>query len=184
MRASQLFFVVLLWVALVDFGTSQEVISGKATIKLVSGELMTGTAGSVRDGSLSLITDYGPVRIPLDKISPESKAKLGISSAAISTEAMAARIRELEDLVAKLREENAALRRTASTLPVQPAVGDSGFSGARSPSASPGGETQAPGGSYRLSTTGKRHNSNCRYYNSKGRACGPNDGVACKICGG
>lgn len=34
-------------------------------------------------------------------------------------------------------------------------------------------------------SSGKRHNSKCRYYqNSKGRLCGPNDGVACKICGG
>ena len=31
----------------------------------------------------------------------------------------------------------------------------------------------------------KRHNSGCRYYsNSVGRLCGPNEGVACKICGG
>ncbi len=35
------------------------------------------------------------------------------------------------------------------------------------------------------SSSGKRHNSSCRYYeNSKGHHCGPNDGVACKICGG
>ena len=30
-----------------------------------------------------------------------------------------------------------------------------------------------------------RHNSSCRYYeNSNGRPCGPNEGRACKICGG
>jgi len=33
--------------------------------------------------------------------------------------------------------------------------------------------------------SGIRHNSSCRYYqNSKGRPCGPNEGRACKICGG
>ncbi len=33
--------------------------------------------------------------------------------------------------------------------------------------------------------SGIRHNSTCRYYrNSKGRPCGPNEGRACKICGG
>ena len=33
--------------------------------------------------------------------------------------------------------------------------------------------------------SGIRHNSTCRYYrNSKGRACGPNEGRACKVCGG
>jgi hypothetical protein len=31
----------------------------------------------------------------------------------------------------------------------------------------------------------KRHNSSCRYFkNSKGKVCGPKDGIACKICGG
>jgi hypothetical protein len=33
--------------------------------------------------------------------------------------------------------------------------------------------------------SGIRHNSSCRYYrNSRGRPCGPNEGRACKICGG
>jgi hypothetical protein len=31
--------------------------------------------------------------------------------------------------------------------------------------------------------SGKRRNSTCRYYqNSKGRPCGPDEGVACKLC--
>lgn len=35
------------------------------------------------------------------------------------------------------------------------------------------------------SSSGKRHNSKCRYFKtSGGRLCGANDGVACKICGG
>ena len=34
-------------------------------------------------------------------------------------------------------------------------------------------------------SSGIRHNSSCRYYmNSKGRFCGPNEGRACKLCGG
>lgn len=34
-------------------------------------------------------------------------------------------------------------------------------------------------------SSGKRHNSSCRYFkSSNGRMCGPNDGIACKICGG
>jgi hypothetical protein len=53
---------------------------------------------------------------------------------------------------------------------------------ARKPSVS---EESAAGGGYWLSSTGKRHNSSCRYYkSSKGRPCGKNDGVACKSCGG
>lgn len=48
-------------------------VSGRQTIKLVSGDTMTGTIGVVKDGSLSLITDYGPVRVPVDKLAPETK---------------------------------------------------------------------------------------------------------------
>jgi len=34
-------------------------------------------------------------------------------------------------------------------------------------------------------SSGIRHNSSCRYFrNSKGRMCGPSEGVPCKLCGG
>ena len=36
---------------------------------------------------------------------------------------------------------------------------------------------------YSRSSTGKRHNSGCRYYDAS-KPCGPGDGVPCKICGG
>ena len=36
---------------------------------------------------------------------------------------------------------------------------------------------------YSMSSTGKRHNAGCRYYNPS-KPCGSGDGVACKICGG
>jgi hypothetical protein len=36
---------------------------------------------------------------------------------------------------------------------------------------------------YSISSTGKRHNSGCRFYNPA-KPCGSGDGVACKICGG
>lgn len=46
-------------------------------------------------------------------------------------------------------------------------------------------EEDSESGEYWLSSTGKRHNSSCRYYkSSKGRPCGAKDGVACKTCGG
>lgn len=45
---------------------------------------------------------------------------------------------------------------------------------------------ESTGHSHWLTTSsGVRHNSSCQYYkNSKGRACGPGDGRACKRCGG
>lgn len=34
-------------------------------------------------------------------------------------------------------------------------------------------------------SSAKRHNSRCRYYhNSRGRMCRPDEGVACRLCGG
>lgn len=158
--------------------TSQvsQAASGKVTLKLITGESMTGTMGDVRDGSVSLITDYGPVRVPLEKLAVETKTKLGISDKA-DVESLGIRIRELEDLVARLREENATLRLAASGQPaptVQPATGEGIVTNPPS----------ADGAKYRLSSSGKRHNSRCRYYSSKGADCGASAGVACKICGG
>ena len=41
------------------------------------------------------------------------------------------------------------------------------------------------GGKYWISSTNKRHNSTCRYYQkSKGRLGNKDEGVACKVCGG
>jgi hypothetical protein len=153
--------------------------TGKQTIKLVGGDTMTGSIGAVRDGSLSLITEYGPVRIPVEKLSAETKTQLKISGE-VDADGLRARIRELEDLVVRLREENAGLRHGA-TPAGQTATGGTS-PGARptsAPSAGDGG-----GGAYKISNTGKRHNSRCRYFNSAGRAGSATEGVACKLCGG
>jgi len=46
--------------------------------------------------------------------------------------------------------------------------------------------TTAPEARYWMTiSSSKRHNSSCRYFmNSKGRFCGPNEGIPCKLCGG
>lgn len=152
--------------------------TAKTTIKLVSGDTMTGTVGAVHDGALSLITEYGPVRIPVEKLSDETKARLGISGAA-DVQALRTRISELEDLVARLREENVALRRGAAP-PIEPSIRGTGSGVHSTPPPTP----EAGTGTYRISSTGKRHNSRCRYFNSAGRVGSANEGVACKICGG
>lgn len=176
MRTLVVLLAMIGWVAMIPSAEAQT--SAKSTVKLVGGEVMTGTVGAVKDGSLSLITEYGPVRIPIEKISPESKAALKISGDATNSAALAARVRQLEDLVAKLREENATLRRAAMATPaIQPAVSRVSPTPAAAPSS---GSSM----SYRISSTGKRHNSRCRYYSSNGRACTANEGVACKVCGG
>jgi hypothetical protein len=47
-------------------------------------------------------------------------------------------------------------------------------------------ESESDSGAYWLTTSSrKRHNEKCRYYKtSKGRSCGPNEGVPCGVCGG
>ena len=46
-------------------------------------------------------------------------------------------------------------------------------------------DTSAESGYWITTSSHKRHNKNCRYYkNSNGRFGGPNDGIACKVCGG
>jgi hypothetical protein len=158
-------------------GQNSPPASGKVTLKLITGETMTGTVGGVRDGSVSLITDYGPVRVPVEKLAEETKTKLGISDT-VDVESLRVRVRELEDLVARLREENVNLRQAASTSRPATAVQPATEAGVR---ASP---PAADGVKYRMSSSGKRHNSRCRYFSSQGRDCGPSDGVACKVCGG
>ena len=166
----------------VGFAVEPVATAGKQIIKLVGGDTMTGSIGAVRDGSLSLITDYGPVRIPVEKLSAETKTKLGIS-AEVDAESLRTKIRELEDLVARLRDENAALRRGAARA-VQPAVGGTSTAARATPSSVSENESGGGSGGYKISSTGKRHNSRCRYFSSAGRAGSATEGVACKVCGG
>jgi len=48
-----------------------------------------------------------------------------------------------------------------------------------------GSKAEVETGYWMTTSSHKRHNKNCRYYkNSKGRFCQPDEGIACKICGG
>lgn len=174
------------WLILGPISVAQEAQApeGKATLKLVSGDTMTGTVGPVRDGAVSLITEYGVVRVPVSKLSTESKKQLGISEAT-DAESLKRRVAELEALVSKLREENVALRQASTQTPA-PAVRQPFVSGVggNATTAQRAQVSSGSGGSYRISSTGKRHNARCRYYSSNGRAGSANEGVACKICGG
>ena len=106
--------------------------------------------------------------------------------------------------IESLRRDNAALRqqlqaqpvRVEKALPVEKPTSrkstDSnsqqaiGFAGPKeSLSDFKDGDDSSSKLSYTISSTGKRHNSNCRYFHSaKSRPCGPTSGVACKVCGG
>jgi hypothetical protein len=148
-------------------------------LSLVGGDSITGTVSGVKDGELSLITDYGVIRVPVTKLTDDSRKKLGISADA-NVAQLEKRIVELEALVERLRAENAQLRRQPAPVPstIQPLTGGGGTS-----KVTPNQPAQA--GGYWISSTGKRHNARCRFFGtSKGRSGSATDGVACKVCGG
>ena len=157
-------------------------------LQLVEGDSITGTISGVKDGSVSVITDYGVIRVPVTRLTEASRKELGISSTA-TVEQLQKRVTELEALVERLRAENSDQRKQqASTLSPSPAPATRiqslvGSEGSAPPTAAPA--PPASGTSSWISSTGKRHNSRCRYFGTgKGRAGAASEGVACKICGG
>jgi hypothetical protein len=147
-------------------------------IGLVGGDSITGTVSGVKDGHVSVITDYGVIRVPVERLTDDSRKKLGITLDANVVQ-LQKRIAELEALVERLRAENAQLRRQPAPAPatVQPLTG--GGTNKVTPS------QPAQAGGYWISSTGKRHNARCRFYGtSKGRSGSATEGVACKVCGG
>jgi hypothetical protein len=150
-------------------------VSEKTTIKLLSGETMVGKVAGIKDDSVSLATDYGVVRIPVSKITEESRKNLNIPEET-DVAKLKNRITELEALVASLREENANLRKSELANPSKATPSPK--------EALKPAPTAEAGVTYKLSKTGKRHNSRCRYFSSAGDGCGPNDGEPCKVCGG
>lgn len=148
-------------------------------IGLVGGDSITGTVSGVKDGNVSVITDYGVIRVPVERLTDDSRKKLGVTVDA-NVVRLEKRVAELEALVERLRAENAQLRRQPTPTPtqVQPLTGGGGTN-----KVTPSQPAQA--GGYWISSTGKRHNSRCRFYaTSKGRSGSATEGVACKICGG
>ena len=87
-------------------------------LSLVGGDSITGTVSGVKDGVVGVITDYGVIRVPVAKLTDDSRKKLGISADA-NVAQLEKRIAELEALVERLRAENAQLHRDALPPPPQ-----------------------------------------------------------------
>lgn len=110
-----------------------------------------------------------------------------ISQQSGDIESLKAEIKRLTAENAKLNEENQQLRKmlvpaesTAATT--TPSAGRQSKSKTESSATS---TDQQKTGYWLTTSSNKRHNKNCRYYkNSRGRFCKPDDGIACKICGG
>jgi hypothetical protein len=169
-------FVCLLLCALTSSGADTPV-----EINLLDGSHIKGRVMSATVSEITFMSDFGVSRIPLEMLTPESRA-LASQASKPDVDALLRRVAELEAKVSQLQQENESLRRQAIASPT-PAYRPP--SGASSLTPSSGGTTTTPaaGVAYTISSTGKRHNSGCRFF-SGGRSCSPTDGIACKICGG
>ncbi len=148
---------------------------------LKDGSKVIGRVMSMTATEVTVMADFGVLRIELVKLTPETRAKLEEANKP-DTQALLKRIAELEARVSQLQQENEQLRRQASaaTTPA-PAYRPPPAIQTLVPASS--GSQPVAGMQYTISSTGKRHNSRCRYFGS-GRSCGPTDGIACKVCGG
>lgn len=174
------------------------------SVELTGGSVINGELISWDGQEVQVKAEFGTMKFKKEALSSKTLERLDLQSG--DPQKMAAKIAELEATVASLRRDNAALRQQIAQTPARPApasVGTtSGASGGeclldgqrRIPAApvaptsgvksqTTGAAAESSGLSYTRSSTGKRHNSNCRYFGS-GSPCGPNDGIPCKICGG
>lgn len=180
---------LLLFLALVCLGAPMLLAQGTVDLLLNYGSKIKGRVMSVTASEVTVMSDFGVLRLDLQKLTAETRAKLTEGNQPDAT-ALLQRIAELEAKVSQLQQENEQLRRNAlaaSTPARTPAYTPSPASGIQrlSPASGSGASSSdAPAASrWTISSTGKRHNSGCRYYGT-GRSCGPTDGIACKIGGG
>ena len=150
-------------------------------LNLTDGSRIKGRVMSSSGSDITVTSDLGVIRIPMEKLTLESRRAVAEATKP-DVDSLLKKVAELEARVSQLQQENESLRRQMAARPAS--VGNAAGSSALAPSAtSPGTPSAAPAGGHSISSTGKRHNSGCRYFGS-GRLCTPNEGTACKICGG
>lgn len=130
--------------------------------------------------SLRLVCALCVVGVLIWSLLPTRAADNGVGTAAVTDP-----VSTLRAEIERLRAENEQLRTENQALRLL--LADSPQSRAGIPS-SPRMETPAAPqetGYWLTTASGIRHNVRCRYYkNSNGRPCAPNEGRACKLCGG
>lgn len=147
------------------------------SVELKGGSVINGDLISWDGQEVQVKAEFGIVKFKKDAISPKTLESLELKSG--DPQKLAARITELEATVESLRRDNAALRQQLAQAPAGASA---------TPSAAPASSTnvtatQNKGLTYSRTSSGKRHNSNCRYFDPA-KPCASTDGVACKICGG
>ncbi len=182
MHRSCRILALLVFVYVISAGRA---LSGPITLELDGGSVIKGDLISW-DGQQAVVkAEFGSITFKRDQLSQVTLQRLELLSG--DPQKLAARIAGLEATVESLRKDNAALRQqlqaaTAIARPATPLPAPAPTVAARSIAPASNVSSQT-GLSYTVSSTGKRHNSRCRYYGS-GRPAGPNEGIPCKICGG
>jgi len=158
-----------------------ELHSSPISLELKEGKVLQGELLFWDTQAVSIHTNAGLISVPLTDVAEESVKMHDLNGE--FTSVLKNRIEDLEGTIRSLRRDNAALREQLETAFLKSSSGSTAVpaaiknEGAKAVSAS--GNTA----SFTISSTGKRHNINCRFYGS-GRNAGPTEGVACKICGG
>jgi hypothetical protein len=155
-------------------------LAAPITLELSAGSVIKGDLVSWNGQQTVFRAEFGSMTFKRDQLNLATIQMLELLSG--DPQKLLARISELEATVESLRKDNAALRQQLQTVADAPAAGISIEVTPRANSFTSGASTPT-GLSYATSSTGKRHNSRCRYYGS-GRPCGLTDGIPCKICGG
>jgi hypothetical protein len=158
-------------------------LSAPITLELSAGSVIKGDLVSWNGQQAVVKAEFGSMTFKRDQLNLATIQRLELLSG--DPQKLLARISELEATVESLRKDNAALRQQLQTAATSQSLPPAAISREAPPRATSfTSSASAPTNlSYTISSTGKRHNSRCRYYGS-GRPCGPTDGIACKICGG
>lgn len=133
---------------------------------------------------------FHPFFIAFGQTAQPAPSDKSISQPASDVEVFKAEVKRLSAENAKLKEENQQLRKMLAKQDLfdpGPPLGapQSQDKPSSSVQSSPSQTTQQETGYWMTNSSGKRHNKNCRYYkNSNGHFCKPDEGIACKICGG
>jgi hypothetical protein len=152
------------------------------TLELSGGSVIKGDLVSWNGQQAVVKAEFGSLTFKREQLSQGTVQRLDLLSG--DPQKLAARIVELEATVESLRKDNAALRQQLQAATAAPLAPPASAPTMPVRAISSTASTTAQSGlSYTISSTGKRHNSRCRYYGS-GRPAGPNEGIPCKICGG
>lgn len=147
---------------------------------------------------------FQPLFIAYGQATQSVAGDKSVSQQAGDIELLKAEVKRLTAENAKLKEENQQLRKILAkqdlfepssppsvqqprdrSSPSTQSIPQSQDKPSFSVQSSTSPTTQQETGYWMTNSSGKRHNKNCRYYkNSNGHFCKPDEGIACKICGG